>query len=122
MKLRISLTSIYLLAALVSAEQIVLDSDQPLAHARVDADLSSEWTVFNKTIKRVAVIGAGPAGLQAAAELKEHSFDVRLFERAPGPGGNWRYSDEIPVRESYPSVFLLCALSNFFLLIFRLSK
>lgn len=103
MKLRISLVSASLLVALVSAEQTVLDYDLPLTHA--SADSSPSWTVFNKTIKRVAVIGAGPAGLQAAAELKEHNFEVRLFERAPGPGGNWRYSDDIPVRESYPSVF-----------------
>ncbi|KAG7443178.1 FAD/NAD-P-binding domain-containing protein [Guyanagaster necrorhizus] len=63
---------------------------------------TSEWTQFNHTIKHVAVIGAGPAGLQAAAALVEHNFTVRLFDRAPGPGGNWFYSEEIPVRESYP--------------------
>ena len=44
----------------------------------------------------------GPAGLQAARSLVEHNFTVRLFERAPGPGGNWAYSDQVPVRESYP--------------------
>ncbi|KAI0691902.1 FAD/NAD-P-binding domain-containing protein [Cytidiella melzeri] len=62
----------------------------------------AKWTVFNSSIERVAVIGAGPAGLQAAAALIEHNFTVRLFDRAPGPGGNWLYSEEIPVRESYP--------------------
>lgn len=45
---------------------------------------------------------AGPAGIQAAATFVEHNFTVRLFDRAPGPGGNWLYSDEIPVREPYP--------------------
>lgn len=103
MKLRLSFAAVPLLVTLVSAEQVILDSDQPLTHARTTStDSTSSWTVFNKTIKRVAVIGAGPAGLQVAAELKEHDFDVRLFERAPGPGGNWRYSDEIPAREPYP--------------------
>ncbi|KAJ7587120.1 hypothetical protein C8J56DRAFT_1051412 [Mycena floridula] len=62
----------------------------------------SIYTVFNHTIKRVAVIGAGPAGLQAAAQLVKDNFTVRLFEQAPGPGGNWLYSDEVPLRESYP--------------------
>ncbi|KAJ7839026.1 FAD/NAD-P-binding domain-containing protein [Mycena olivaceomarginata] len=62
----------------------------------------SQWTEFHHPIKRVAVIGAGPAGLQAAAKLVEHNFTVRLFERAPGPGGNWFYTDETPVREPYP--------------------
>ncbi|KAF7326377.1 Dimethylaniline monooxygenase [Mycena venus] len=63
---------------------------------------SSEWTVFHHPIKSVAVIGAGPAGLQAAAKLVEHNFTVRLFDRAPAPGGNWFYTDETPVREPYP--------------------
>ncbi len=63
---------------------------------------SSQWTVFHHHIKSVAVIGAGPAGLQAAAKLVEHNFTVRLFDRAPSPGGNWFYTDETPVREPYP--------------------
>ncbi|KAJ6486762.1 FAD/NAD-P-binding domain-containing protein [Mycena sanguinolenta] len=63
---------------------------------------NSEWTVFHHPIKSVAVIGAGPAGLQAAAKLIEHNFTVRLFDRAPSPGGNWFYTDETPVREPYP--------------------
>ncbi|KAF7348163.1 Dimethylaniline monooxygenase [Mycena sanguinolenta] len=57
---------------------------------------------FHHPIRRVAVVGAGPAGLQAAAELLDHSFTVRLFERAPHPGGNWLYSEDTPLRESYP--------------------
>ncbi|KAI0341061.1 FAD/NAD-P-binding domain-containing protein [Trametopsis cervina] len=64
----------------------------------------SRWTVFPHKIKRVAVVGAGPAGLQAAAALIDRNFTVRLFDRAPGPGGNWLYSEEVPVRESYPDI------------------
>ncbi|KAJ6583889.1 FAD/NAD-P-binding domain-containing protein [Mycena vulgaris] len=60
------------------------------------------WTTFHHPIRRVAVVGAGPAGLQAAAKLVEHNFTVRLFERAPHPGGNWLYSEETPLREPYP--------------------
>ncbi|KAF8204437.1 hypothetical protein K438DRAFT_1819857 [Mycena galopus ATCC 62051] len=59
-------------------------------------------TTFHHPIRRVAVVGAGPAGLQAAANLIEHNFVVRLFERAPHPGGNWFYSEETPIREPYP--------------------
>lgn len=44
----------------------------------------------------------GPAGLQAAAGLIAENFTVRLFERAPAPGGNWFYTEETPVREPYP--------------------
>ncbi|KAJ7471617.1 FAD/NAD-P-binding domain-containing protein [Mycena galericulata] len=64
---------------------------------------SSQWTTFPRPITRVAVIGAGPAGLQAAAHLLAANLTVRLFERAPSPGGNWFYTEEIPMRESYPN-------------------
>jgi dimethylaniline monooxygenase (N-oxide forming) len=42
--------------------------------------------------KRVAVIGAGMAGLVAAKELKEEGHDVVVFERTSGPGGVWASS------------------------------
>ncbi|KAJ7150516.1 hypothetical protein C8R43DRAFT_1127994 [Mycena crocata] len=53
-------------------------------------------------ITRVAVIGAGPSGLQAAAHLLASNLTVRLFEHAPSPGGNWFYTEDTPVREAYP--------------------
>lgn len=59
---------------------------------------------FHHPIKCIAVVGAGLSGLQATAWLLEHNFTVRLFDRAPHPGGNWQYSEERPVRESYPYV------------------
>ncbi|VDC00852.1 unnamed protein product [Peniophora sp. CBMAI 1063] len=91
MRLR-TLLSASLLGGLASAsEQVVLDSDS-----------NSPWTTFPRAIKRVAVIGAGPSGLQVAAELQAHKFNVTIFDRAPGPGGNWRFTDDIPVREAYP--------------------
>ncbi|KAJ6622641.1 FAD/NAD-P-binding domain-containing protein [Mycena sp. CBHHK59/15] len=78
-------------ATLTSTEyQTVFEAPEPL------------WTTFHHPIRRVAVVGAGPAGLQAGAKLIAHNFTVRLFERAPDPGGNWLYSDETPLREPYP--------------------
>ncbi|KAF8314069.1 FAD/NAD(P)-binding domain-containing protein [Clavulina sp. PMI_390] len=58
---------------------------------------------FPYDIRRVAVIGAGPAGLTAAVTLVEYGFDVRLFERTTNPGGNWNWSPERPVRETFPN-------------------
>ncbi|MDJ0638060.1 MAG: NAD(P)-dependent oxidoreductase [Paracoccaceae bacterium] len=39
------------------------------------------------TGKRVAVVGAGPAGLACAHRLAMHGHDVAIFERLPKPGG-----------------------------------
>ncbi|KAJ7333258.1 FAD/NAD-P-binding domain-containing protein [Mycena albidolilacea] len=69
-----------------------------------DSDDIPEWTTFSRPINRVAVIGAGPSGLQAATHLLDANLTVRLFERAPSPGGNWFYTEETPVREDYPEV------------------
>jgi len=43
------------------------------------------------TGKRVAVIGAGPAGLAAAQQLVRVGHEVHLYEREPKPGGLMRY-------------------------------
>jgi len=37
--------------------------------------------------EKVAVLGAGPAGLAAAAELRKRGFGVEIFERADSMGG-----------------------------------
>ena len=42
--------------------------------------------------KRVAVIGAGMAGLVAAKELRDEGHEVVVFERTEGPGGVWASS------------------------------
>uniref|UniRef100_A0A453J9C4 Flavin-containing monooxygenase n=5 Tax=Aegilops tauschii TaxID=37682 RepID=A0A453J9C4_AEGTS len=42
---------------------------------------------------RVAVIGAGAAGLVAARELRREGHSPVVFERAAGVGGTWRYDD-----------------------------
>lgn len=41
--------------------------------------------------KRVAVIGAGPAGLSAACRLNAKGYSVTLFDKQPRPGGLLRY-------------------------------
>lgn len=65
---------------------------------------SSERSYFEFThpIKRVAVIGAGTGGVQHAAALVDHGFEVRLFERKPNAGGVWSYSSRKPLHAPFP--------------------
>src|SRR6185295_9822459 len=44
-----------------------------------------------RTGKKVAVIGSGPAGLCAAAQLNKAGHTVTVFERADRPGGLLMY-------------------------------
>lgn len=45
----------------------------------------------NRTGKRVAVVGSGPAGLAVAAQLNSRGHTVTVFERADRPGGLLMY-------------------------------
>ncbi len=54
-----------------------------------------------RTSKRVAVVGAGPAGLAAAAELAGRGHAVELFEALPEVGGQFRLAMQIPGKEEF---------------------
>jgi len=47
--------------------------------------------LYAPTGKRVAIVGAGPAGIAAAHDLSVLGHDVTLFERENHPGGMLRY-------------------------------
>src|SRR5689334_24618822 len=51
--------------------------------------------------KRIAVVGAGPAGLATATALGERGHQVTLFEAAHEIGGQFRYAREIPGKEDF---------------------
>src|SRR5207237_5374470 len=44
-----------------------------------------------RTGKKVAIVGSGPAGLAAAAQLNDAGHLVTVFERDDAPGGLLRY-------------------------------
>jgi glutamate synthase (NADPH/NADH) small chain len=46
---------------------------------------------YERNGKKVAVIGAGPAGLSVAARLNVLGYEVTLFDSKPHPGGLLRY-------------------------------
>ena len=45
----------------------------------------------NRSGRRVAVVGSGPAGMAVAAALNEHGHEVVVFERDEAPGGLNRF-------------------------------
>ena len=63
--------------------------------AIIDHAWESGWVVpqppKSRTGKNVAVVGSGPAGLCAAAQLNKAGHSVTVFERADRPGGLLMY-------------------------------
>nr|WP_275401578.1 NADPH-dependent 2,4-dienoyl-CoA reductase [Wenzhouxiangella limi] len=51
--------------------------------------------------KRVAVIGAGPAGMVAAVTAAERGHDVTLFDQAERIGGQFNMAKRIPGKEEF---------------------
>ena len=51
--------------------------------------------------KRIAVIGAGPAGLSYACVAAERGHDVTLFEAGPRIGGQLNIAREIPGKQEF---------------------
>jgi 2,4-dienoyl-CoA reductase (NADPH2) len=54
-----------------------------------------------RAVKRIAVVGAGPAGLAAATELAGRGHSVELFEALPELGGQFRLAMQIPGKEEF---------------------
>ncbi|HLP92754.1 MAG TPA: NADPH-dependent 2,4-dienoyl-CoA reductase [Saprospiraceae bacterium] len=53
------------------------------------------------TVKKVAVVGAGPAGLSASTELAALGHEVHLFEASAEIGGQFNLAKRIPGKEEF---------------------
>ena len=53
------------------------------------------------TRRRVAVVGAGPAGMACAVTAAERGHDVTLFDAAPEIGGQFNLAKRIPGKEEF---------------------
>ncbi|WP_136417815.1 glutamate synthase subunit beta [Herbaspirillum sp. ST 5-3] len=66
-----------------------------IEHFIIDKGWENGWVVpqiaANRTGKKVAVVGAGPAGLAAAQQLARAGHDVTVFEKNDRVGGLLRY-------------------------------
>jgi glutamate synthase (NADPH/NADH) small chain len=66
-----------------------------IENAIVDKGWDEGWIVaeppVRRTGKKIAVIGSGPAGLAAAAQLNKAGHNVTVLERADRPGGLLTY-------------------------------
>jgi glutamate synthase (NADPH) small chain len=66
-----------------------------LENAIIDHGFESGWVIpqppSSRTGKKVAVVGSGPAGLAAAAQLNHAGHQVTVLERADRPGGLLMY-------------------------------
>ena len=62
----------------------------------------TQWVItLAKTKQKVAVVGAGPAGLAAACTLAERGFEVHLFDSAQRIGGQFNLAKTIPGKEEF---------------------
>lgn len=75
------------------------EKHEPLSIAKIkryaadNFDFSEKWSMCKeeKNGKKVAVIGAGPAGAQSALELVRLGYDVSVYDRHKNVGGMLRY-------------------------------
>jgi 2,4-dienoyl-CoA reductase (NADPH2) len=54
-----------------------------------------------KAAKRIAVVGAGPAGLAAATVLAGRGHTVELFDESTEIGGQFNYAKQVPGKEEF---------------------
>lgn len=65
--------------------------ERAIADHAVDARWIQPQAPEHKTGKKIAIVGAGPAGMAAAQQLARAGHDVVLYERAEEPGGLLMY-------------------------------
>ncbi|WP_421904902.1 FAD-dependent oxidoreductase [Mameliella sp.] len=74
-------------------------------NAATGRELTMPHTISRaETCKKVVIVGAGPAGLEAARVAAERGHDVAVFEAQPDPGGQVRLTAQNPRRREMISI------------------
>ncbi|MGZ4436658.1 MAG: FAD-dependent oxidoreductase, partial [Nocardioidaceae bacterium] len=90
----------------IACNQACLDHtfSNPRASCLVNPRACRETTLVlspTRAAKRVAVVGAGPAGLATAVATAERGHRVTLFEASPEVGGQFRLAMRVPGKEEF---------------------
>jgi len=71
-----------------------------IVNPRACHETEMNYTITD-TKKKVAVVGAGPAGLEAALGSAKRGYEVYLYEASHRIGGQFNMAKEIPGKEEY---------------------
>ena len=90
----------------IACNQACLDHafEQKRASCLVNPVACYETELIFKTVaqaKKIAVVGAGPAGLSFATYAAERGHSVHLYEQASEIGGQFNYAKQIPGKEEF---------------------
>tara|TARA_R110000744_G_scaffold72811_6_gene146022 strand:- start:1362 stop:3440 length:2079 start_codon:yes stop_codon:yes gene_type:complete len=90
----------------IACNQACLDHAfaQKRASCLVNPQACYETELIFKTVsapKKLAVIGAGPAGLAFATYAAQRGHDVHLYDQASEIGGQFNYAKQIPGKEEF---------------------
>lgn len=90
----------------IACNQACLDHafEQKRASCLVNPQACYETELIFKTVaaqKKLAVIGAGPAGLAFATYAAERGHEVHLFDQANEIGGQFNYAKQVPGKEEF---------------------
>ncbi|WP_412972559.1 FAD-dependent oxidoreductase [Glaciecola sp. MF2-115] len=90
----------------IACNQACLDHafEQKRASCLVNPQACYETELIFKSVaapKKLAVVGAGPAGLAFSTYAAERGHEVHLFEQASEIGGQFNYAKQVPGKEEF---------------------